>query len=267
MKINEKHFSLYVDNILTKTKSNNQKALLLLSARGFSLKNSNDALELAPSTSNTDRLSLNKFLNKNKLGKIENSAVYVNPNCDINILAKIFQEKITSNVSIAKAESVWTDFQADLGERRLSVYKLDGFIASYINALNSIGIEIRQATDGNSDNGNAITVQFASKYNLLWHKLINDVVLKNKFSSDLWQTNLQINEVKLLFSFSQLSKYRKLLQEANYISSNRIFLQNLKEAVVQNLKNLYSLEKIEQLNATKLYELMLINSQKFLATK
>ena len=264
MKINEKHFSLYMDNILSKTSSKLQKVFLILSARGFLFKTTTNKLELSELTSNTDRLSLNKFLTKNFLGKIEDHTISLNSNCNAYSFAKIFTEKISASHPAQVNDKSWSDFQANTGDKRVSVLKLDPFIASYVNALSLIGIEISEASDGNSPTDNFIKLHFASKYDLIWHKVVDEVFLTDSFATDLWQRNKTTQEAKLLFGFSQLSKYRKLLQEADYIHQNRAFLHTAKLEIIKKLNDENSCEQLECMSSADLYETLLLNSQKII---
>lgn len=250
-------YQRYFDEILSKANTTNEKIYSILSARGFLLNLENNELTISDNSTRGDIENLEIIISGREGLNIKELEILSNGAFLLSEWDDLFTEKEEISFACISFERKWSYYKNRIYGESVNAMDLEPFIARYIKALSSIGIDTSMSCDGNhsgdiQSQSMKVSVTFNSKYDQIWHKIVSEFVLHQQ---NIWNYGKKNNVILYYNESTQLEKYLTILDDANQIYDNRLVLRELKNKT--NKLAQIKQKNIDELTYDQAYDLLL----------
>lgn len=214
--------------IRAKCSHEEEYVLELLKSRGFLL--NEEELSLSDNAHPDDKDFLDQLLREENIGKISDDRIIISHSENMESIYYLYNK-----IEISAAEDVedWGKFLHNGHAPKTCLKILEPFVARYIKAVSACGVSTWCSCDGNHPQRHSIHVNTVSGPNSLWHKIICQKILVEKFMLD-WNKTYEV------IDFDQDHKWKtyiELNRAAEYLYNNREKLRNIRQKASKSISN------------------------------
>ncbi len=200
----------------------------LLKSRGFLI--SDEELSLSDNAHADDKEFLDHLLRGENIGKISDDQIIISHPENIESIYYIYNQ-----IGASAAEDVedWGKFLHNGHAPKICLKMLEPFVARYIKAVSACGVSTWCSCDGNHPRHHGIHVNTVSGPNSLWHKIICQKVLAEKFMLN-WDKSYEV------ITFDKGHKWKtyiELNRAAEYLYNNREILRHIRHKSSKSISN------------------------------
>lgn len=197
----------------------------LLMFRGFLLEEKADGVHISDNSHYEDKNFLCEILEG--FGYLANNKIILEGKIDFQKVENLFCSSARVSYPIDQQEVSWSCFKHRIHGTKVAVKELEAFIARYVKAISACGVLTRGSCDGNHSGSKKLYLQLDGTSSAIWHKIICENVLKDKFNI-LWQWNNATPKVGFNTT-NQFDTYLEINNAAKYLYENRIILREIKQ--------------------------------------
>lgn len=220
-------------------------AVNMLMIRGFLIDKKDDGWYMSDNSHIRDLSDLNNILTQNHLGEVDkNGKIILNRQVNVDILETMFncEQRVGFESDINHRNWQW--FRRREHGYKIPTMCLEPFVAMYVKAVSSCGIETWFSCDGNNHRNHAIELGMNDTPNIFWHKLLWKKILEFKFELP-WEREYQY--ISLLEN--KYIRYAELNKAAMFLYEHRKQLRDMKKNVMSVItpskEKSFSTEEIE----------------------
>lgn len=229
----------------------------ILKARGFLLED--NALALSDNSHPDDARYLNELLTEGNLGEVKDGKIFISPAGNVENI--FYSRNLAGGESCSRGESR-ARFVHDSFASKVPLRFLEPFVGRYVKAISACSVETCGSCDGNHPserNVQRILIEFAGGLNALWHEMIFNRFLADKFK--FFRRCPAHDNLKLIFKKADKWKaYTEFNRAAEFLYDNRIKIRQIRREASNGIsmsmtRNLSyaELEKIFSARANELF--------------
>lgn len=220
--------------------------LELLKVRGFLFENLYGELHLSDSSYKEDAWYLNDLLIQCGCGKMENKAVILLSQPNIEAMEKIFADNPPIEGLYENSTNGGSNFKHRIHGESVPVELLDPFIARYIKAISACSVPTTASCDGNHPQMNRMYLMIKDRTSRIWHKLICVMCLAGVYNIK-WNVDCTVVEFD---ETTKYSTYYEINRAAEYLYEHRQTIRGILNTAMMDMAGCFfqdhSADEIEQ---------------------
>lgn len=227
----------FFEKIRSKCSSEREFIIEIIKARGFLIDEISDEWIVSDNSHKDDAEYLDKLLRINKIGHVASDKIVIeNTDCS-EFIRNEFCDKYhyRSGWGECRPTSEWKYFKRREHGIKVPVFALDPFIARYIKAISACCVITSMSCDGDHAGRSTMIVNIDGQWSLLWHKLICEKMLVNKYKIK-WSDGFHI------IKFNRNTKYETYYavnKAAELLYRHRKEIRHIKQTALADMSPKY----------------------------